>query len=63
VLLGTSMMHLHFEDSHLKILDSRVKFSERFNSRVGGYTYSISLAKKACSEFMLQYLVFELSTQ
>jgi hypothetical protein len=27
-----------FEDSHLKTLDSRVKFFERFNSRVGGYT-------------------------
>jgi hypothetical protein len=35
---GTSVMYLHFEDSHLKILDSRVKFSGRFNSKVRGYT-------------------------
>jgi hypothetical protein len=35
VLLGTSLMHLHFEDSHLKTLNPRVKFFERFNSRVG----------------------------
>jgi hypothetical protein len=27
-------IHLYFEDSHLKTLDSRVKFFKRFNSRV-----------------------------
>jgi hypothetical protein len=37
-LVATSMMHQHVEDSHLNTLDSRVKFSERFNSRVVGYT-------------------------
>jgi hypothetical protein len=38
VLLDTSMIHLHFEDSHLKTLDSWVKFFRRFNSRGEGYT-------------------------
>jgi hypothetical protein len=37
-LLDTSVMHLHFEYSHLKTLDYRVKLYEIFNSRVGGYT-------------------------
>jgi hypothetical protein len=60
------VMHLHFKDPHLKTLDSRVKFSERFNSRVGGYIYSVhlfdQLGEKALSDFMPEYLVPELST-
>jgi hypothetical protein len=60
------MMHLHVEDSHLKTLDSRVKFSKRFNSRVGGYTYMVhqfdQLGEKALSDFMPGYLDPELNT-
>jgi hypothetical protein len=40
--------HLHVEDSHLKTLYSRVKFSERFNSRVGVYTFEYFMERKYC---------------
>jgi hypothetical protein len=59
-------IHLYFKDSHLKILDSRVKFSKICNLRVGGYTYARhlfnQLGEKALNDFMLEYLVLELST-
>jgi hypothetical protein len=64
------MIHLHFEDSHLKTLDSRVKLFETFNSRVGAApstcTYAVhlfdQLGEKALTDFMPEYLVPELST-
>jgi hypothetical protein len=67
-------MHLHFKDSHLNTLDSRVKFSERFNLRAGAYTYAMHLynqlgerALGLCgsthNNFVLKYLIHELSTR
>jgi hypothetical protein len=64
-------IHLYFKDSHLKTLDSRVKFSEKFNSKVKATpnrcTYMVplfdQLGEKALNDFMPEYLVPELSTQ
>jgi hypothetical protein len=56
---------MYFKDSHLKTLDTRVKFTERFNLRVEATpnrcTYAVNLfdqvSEKAINDFMLEYLV------
>jgi hypothetical protein len=66
-LLGTSVMHLCVEDSHMETLDSWVKFPERFNLRVETTpiwcTYLIDSAKKYSVILYQSTWLLKLSTQ
>jgi hypothetical protein len=68
-LLGTFVKHLHFEDSHLKTLNSRLSSSPKgliheSRATTNRCTYVVPLfdqfGEKALSNFMTEYLVVEI---